>query len=86
MLGYLDTTDTSVTQVVVDNIPAGLATGGYDVFLYVQSVLNRGGTYTVTGNGASQEQSNVTTTIFDGTYIPGENGNYLLFPGLKAAR
>ena len=86
MLGYLDTTDTSVTQVVVDNIPAGLATGGYDVFLYVQNgVLNRGGTYTVTGNGASQEQSNVTSTIFDGTYIPGENGNYLLFPGLKGS-
>ncbi|MCA9149317.1 MAG: PEP-CTERM sorting domain-containing protein [Planctomycetales bacterium] len=86
MLGYLDTSDVSVTQINISGIPDSLATGGYDVFVYVQNgVLNRGGTYTVSDATGSHEQSNITTTIFDGTYIEGEEGNYLVYRGLSGS-
>ncbi|MCA9212761.1 MAG: hypothetical protein KDB27_06845, partial [Planctomycetales bacterium] len=85
MLGYLDTTDTSVTEILINDIPAGLA-AGYDVFVYVQNgVLNRGGTYTVSGSNGSFEQSNVTVNPFDGAYVGGEEGNYLVFPNVTGS-
>jgi hypothetical protein len=85
MLGYLDTTSTSISQVMVEDIPADLA-AGYDVFIYIQNgVLNRGGTYTVTDASGVHEQMNRTTTIFDGSYRIGEEGNYLLYPGLRGS-
>ena len=79
MLGYLDTTDVSVTEVRVSGLPAEIA-GGFDVFVYtLGGVLNRGGTYTI-GN---QSQDNIQTSIFEGAYIQGSEGNYLLFEGLS---
>ena len=85
MLGYLDTSATSITEITVNDIPANLASG-YDVFVYVQNgVLNRGGTYTVTGTNGSFEQENVTVNPFDGAYVGGEEGNYLLFEGVTGS-
>ena len=83
MLGYLDTTDVSVTEVIVDGLPPEIA-GGFDVFVYMLGgVLGRGGTYTVTADGASASQDNVQTAIDskDPT-SKGAEGNYLLFEGL----
>ncbi len=83
MLGYLDTTDTSVTEVNISGLPAEIA-GGFDVFVYtLGGVLGRGGTYTVTAGDVSMSQDNVQTTIFDGLYIEGGEGNYLFFEGLS---
>lgn len=83
MLGYLDTTDSSITEIKVEGIPGELA-GGYDVFLYVQNgVLNRGGLYTVIDENGATEQTNVTVNPFNGAYTVGEEGNYLLFEGLS---
>jgi len=82
MLGYLDTTDTSITEIRVNGLPAEIASG-YDVFVYMLGgVLNRGGTYTLTGSGPAVSRDNVQTTAFDGTYIEGDEGNYLFFQGL----
>ncbi len=82
MLGYLDTTDVSVTEVIVSGLPPEIA-GGYDVFLYtLGGVLGRGGTYTVRHAGGDMTQENLQTVKFDGTYIEGAEGNYLFFEGL----
>ncbi len=82
MLGYLDTTDVSVTEVDVSNLPAEVS-GGFDVVVYVLGgVLGRGGTYTLTAGDTEIVKDNVQTSIFDGSYIEGAEGNYLLFEGL----
>ena len=85
MLGYLDTTDASITEITIDGLPDNLA-AGYDVFLYMQNgVLGRGGNYIVSAGNGEFEQANVTVDVFDGAYIGGEEGNYLLFEGLTGA-
>ena len=66
----------------MDGLPADIASG-FDVFVYILGgVLNRGGTYTVTADGPAVSKENVITQRFNGTYIEGAEGNYLLFPGL----
>ncbi|MDG2385712.1 MAG: PEP-CTERM sorting domain-containing protein [Pirellulaceae bacterium] len=83
MLGYLDTSDTSITEVSISNLPSELSSG-FDVFVYVQGGVNgRGGTYTLSAGGVTVAQDNLQTGPFDGTYIEGEEGNYLVFPGLS---
>ena len=80
MTGYLDTSDVSVTTVDVTGLDAFEA-DSFTVYIYVKGgVVGRGGTYTV--NGIAQE--NVDSGVFDGTYIEGMDGNYLLFENVGA--
>ena len=82
MLGYLDTTDVSITEVDVSDLPTEISSG-FDVFVYVLGgVLGRGGTYTVTAGDTEIIKENIQTSIFEGAYVEGSEGNYLLFEGL----
>jgi hypothetical protein len=82
MLGYLDTTDTSVTEVLIGNLPSQISSG-FDVILYtLGGVVNRGGTYTVRTGTGEQSQDNVNRAPFDGNYVGGADGNFLFFEGL----
>ncbi len=83
MLGYLDTSATSITEVNIENLPPSIS-GGFDVYLYTHGGVNgRGGTFTLTADGPSVSQENVNTAAFDGTFIEGAEGNYLFFEGLS---
>jgi hypothetical protein len=86
MAGYLDTTSTSITEIDIQDLDSVFTANGYDVYVYIKGgINNRGGTYTLTGGNFMEEQFNVQTGPFDGEYILGEEGNYLLYSGLTAA-
>jgi len=81
MTGYLDTADISTTTVTVSGLGDEFTTNGYEVLLYITGgVIGRGGSYTI----GSETQTHIDTDPFDGTYILGETGNYLVFQGLTA--
>lgn len=83
MLGYLDTTDTSITEVNVTGLPPAIASG-FDVIVYVQGGVNgRGGTYTVTAGAKTDSLEYVQDAAFDGSYV--EGSNYLFFSGLSGS-
>ena len=83
MLGYLDTTDVSITEVFVDGLPEEVA-GGFDVIVYtLGGVLGRGGTYTISDGTNEIAKDNVVSVLFDGSYIEGVDGNFLLFEGFS---
>lgn len=85
MLGYLDTTDVSVTEILIGNLPSQLSSG-FDVIVYAQGGVNgRGGTYTVRAGGAEQIQENVNRESFDGNYVTGGEGNFMIFQGLTGS-
>jgi hypothetical protein len=82
MRGYLDTTSSSVTTVDV----TGLASGTYDVYVYVDGdnrTATRSGVYRLTSGGAAAEivLSDPSGVNFDGTYTQGAGGagNYVTF-------
>jgi hypothetical protein len=86
MAGYLDTNDTSITTIEISDLDMTFTSGGYDVYVYMMGgVLDRGGTYTITGATFDETLENIQTAPFDGEYIEGEEGNYLLFSGLSDA-
>jgi hypothetical protein len=82
MKGYLDTTNTSTSSVTI----AGLASGTYDVYVYVDGdngSFTRTGAYSVNAGGASTVV-NVTdqgSTNFGGAFTAARNsaGNYVQF-------
>ncbi len=83
MKGYLDTSSTSVTTVMV----AGLPQGSYDVYVYTDGdnrVYTRTAAYQLTGPGLAQTTVNLTdvaSTNFSGTFTEaaGTSGNYVKF-------
>ena len=83
MLGYLDTSSTSVTTVTVN----GLRAGSHDVYVYVDGAnpYTRTATYRLTTTGSAATVAGVTdaaNTNFAGTFVeagPGGEGNYLKF-------
>ena len=90
MRGYLDTSNTTSTNVTVYDLPASFTTNGYDVYVYFDGdngsesrLANfRIGSTIVTGTDAAGVN-------FSGTYtkaIAGSAGNYVVIPGLTEAR
>jgi len=78
MTGFLDTGDSAGRGVgiLVSGIPAELTPFGYDVYVYIQGgVSGRGGYYTIGGI----TKPNTVVGPFDGTFVEGPQGNYLLF-------
>jgi hypothetical protein len=83
MKGYLDTTSSSTTQVMV----AGLAFRAYDVYVYVDGdnrTYERSAAYTISGPGITSTTINLTdraSTNFSGTFTRANNsaGNFVKF-------
>jgi hypothetical protein len=83
MKGYLDTSNTSVTRATV----AGLPSGTYDVYLYVDGdnrQYTRTAAYRISGTGitaTTMTLSDPANINFSGTFTPsaGANGNYMKF-------
>jgi hypothetical protein len=83
MLGYLDTSSTSVTSVAV----TGLRQGSYDVYVYVDGdnkSYTRSATYRISGPGQPEISIGATdppATNFSGTFVQasGSDGNYVKF-------
>ena len=76
MTGYLDTSDTSVTTVTVSGLGNVFTDFGYEVIVYMKGGVNgRGGSYTI----GAQTQSHVDTAAFNGTFVQGASGDYLVF-------
>ena len=89
MLGYLDTNADDPTIITVNDLDAAFTASGYDVYVYaLGGVLGRGGDYTI----GDQTLPHVDTALpdlpdraFDGEFIEGEEGHYLVFRGLTDA-
>jgi hypothetical protein len=83
MLGYLDTSTTSISTVTV----AGLPSRAYDVYVYVDGdnrEFTRTAAYRISGTGIAGTTVNLTDpayTNFTGTFTQatGANGNYVKF-------
>jgi len=78
MTGYIDTGDVNgpTANVTLSGIPAEVVPFGYDVYVYMQSGVNgRGGDYTI----GSVTKPDMVVSAFNGTFIEGPEGNYLLF-------
>lgn len=81
MIGYLDTNATDPGFVTVSGLGDEFA-GGYDVYVYaLGGVLDRGGDYTI-GNTTVEH---AVRDIFEGDWIEGEEGNYMLFEGVTGS-
>ena len=85
MKGYLDTSSTSATTVVVSGIPLNPA--GYNVYVYVDGDNGsaiRVGNYQISGTGIITTTISATdnATDFSGTFTEADNsiGNYVVFP------
>ncbi len=80
MTGYLDSTDalTPSLSVAVSGL-SGLFSE-YNVVVYIKGgVIGRGGDYTI----GSETLGHVDTGPFTGTYVPGGEGDFLLFSGIS---
>ena len=90
MRGYLDTSNTTSTNVTVYDLPPSFTTNGYDVYVYFDG-----------DNGTESRLANfrIGSTIVSGTDAAGVNfsgefiqaiagsaGNYVVIPGLTADR
>ncbi len=72
MLGYLDTSDTSITTVTVAGIPADFLITGYNVVVYYDGengANQRVGAYSL---GGTTYYGRDGGTVFGGTYIQGQ--------------
>ena len=82
MTGYLDTAGVGGqgVEVVISGLSGAIAEPAYDVYVYMKGgVVGRGGEYVIGGN----TQSHTDTAPFDGTYVLGPEGDYLVFPGIS---
>lgn len=82
MTGYIDTdSGVNLTTVTVAGLGPEFTGPGYDVIVYITGgVVGRGGEYTI----GADVQSHVTSGPFDGTYVLGSEGSYLVFEGLQS--
>jgi hypothetical protein len=90
MRGYLDTSNTTSTNVTVSDLPASFIANGYDVVVYFdgdnptesRTAAYRIGSTMVSGTDAAGVD-------FSGTYcqaIAGSAGNYVVIPGVSGDR
>ncbi len=93
MTGYLDTTDSSTTQVRLAGIPDALTAGGYDVYVYaLGGVAGRGGGYRVLDASGAVLKDYVlakspANPVAHQQAVPAAThatGTYIVFSGLKA--
>ena len=74
LTGYLDTNGTDPNSVTVSGLPAS---GVYDVIVYTKGgVIGRGGDYTIGDLTLPHNDA----AAFDGNYLFGPEGDYLIFP------
>ena len=79
MTGYLDTNATDPSVVIVEGLDPVFTDAGYDVYVYMLGgVLDRGGDYTI--GDVTLEHDDLE--IFEGEFIEGAEGNYLVFEGV----
>jgi hypothetical protein len=79
MLGYLDTNAVDPGFVTVDGLDSAFTDNGYDVYVYaVGGVVARGGDYTI----GDTTYEHTVLEPFDGEWIEGEEGNYMVFRDL----
>ena len=84
MTGYIDTGDANGQSaiVTVSGIPAEIVPLGYDVYVYMLGgVVGRGGDYTI----GDVTKPNIVVAPFDGTYVAGPEGSYLMFNDVNLA-
>jgi alpha-glucosidase len=74
MLGYLDTSDSSVTTVTISGVPASFQASGYRVIIYYDGENNgnnRVGAYTL--NGVTLYARDAGNSVFTGLYAKGQS-------------
>jgi hypothetical protein len=77
MTGYIDTNSTDPNSVTVSGLPAD---GSYDVIVYMKGgVIGRGGDYAIGG----QVIAHLDTAAFDGNFVAGGEGDYIVFKGVS---
>jgi hypothetical protein len=77
MTGYIDTNATDPNSVTVSGLSTELP---YDVIVYMKGgVVGRGGDYAI----GDQVLSHIDTGAFDGNYVHGGEGDYIIFKDLS---
>ena len=96
MTGYLDTGAATTTTVTIQNLPAQLTTGGYDVYVYLLGgIANKGGGYRIvdaTSGAVLKDYVKAQAAVNPTAHVqavptataPG-TGTYVLFSGLASA-
>jgi hypothetical protein len=82
MTGYLDTAGLGGqgVELTVTGLSDAITLPAYDVYVYMKGgVVGRGGDYVI----GTDTQSHVDTAPFDGTYVLGSEGDYLVFGGIS---
>ena len=79
MTGYLDTNGSDPNNVTVSGLPADAV---YDVIVYTKGgVIGRGGDYTIGDLTLAHNDA----AAFDGNFVFGPAGDYLIFPKVSGA-
>jgi hypothetical protein len=79
MTGYIDTNAEDPISATVSGLPDGAT---YDVIVYIKGGVNgKGGDYTI----GDQVLSHTDTAAFDGNFVYGEFGDYLVFKGVTGS-
>jgi hypothetical protein len=79
MTGYIDTNATDPNSVIVGGLPEDAA---YDVIVYTKGGVNgRGGDYAI----GDQVISHLDTAAFDGNFVYGSEGDYIVFKGVSGS-
>ena len=77
MTGYIDTNSSDPNSVTVSGLPTDAS---YDVLVYTKGGVNgRGGDYAIAG----QVVSHLDTAAFDGNFVHGGEGDYIVFYGVS---
>ena len=82
MTGYLDTAGASGqgVELTVNGLADAVGASSYDVYVYAQGgVVGRGGDYVL----GDETQSNNGAAPFDGNFVSGPDGNYMVFSGVS---
>jgi hypothetical protein len=82
MTGYLDTAGAGGqgVEVILSGLSSAIDQPAYDVYVYMKGgVIGRGGDYVIGGDIQTHED----TAPFDGTYVLGPTGDYLVFLGIS---
>lgn len=97
MTGFLDTGNSTTTQVRISNIPTDLTSAGYDVVVYtLGGVPGRGGAYRVTDAAGTvlsdyvkaqgpANPTNLTRVIPDNANATPPTGGFIVFTNIRAA-